>query len=156
MGGRSLGSIVHVGLALLLLVLLSSPATAHRSGCHRWHSCPSDTGSYTCGDLGYCSGCPDNQFCEGGSLRRPAQSAPERDRTEERGAPPAGPAGPASTTPDGACPPSHPIKGNFTTYSGERCIYHVPGGQFYYRTRPERCYATEQDAVIDGCRRSRR
>lgn len=26
---------------------------AHQSGCHRWHSCPSDTGSYTCGDLGY-------------------------------------------------------------------------------------------------------
>lgn len=26
---------------------------AHRSGCHRWHSCPSDTGSYSCGDAGY-------------------------------------------------------------------------------------------------------
>ena len=26
---------------------------AHQSGCHRWHSCPSDSGSYTCGDLGY-------------------------------------------------------------------------------------------------------
>jgi hypothetical protein len=22
-----------------------------------------------------------------------------------------------------------PIKGNFTTHSGERCIYHTPGGQ---------------------------
>ena len=22
------------------------------------------------------------------------------------------------------CPASHPIKGNFTTYNGERCIYH--------------------------------
>lgn len=32
-------------------------ADAHRSGCHRWHSCPSDTGSYVCGDLGYTSGC---------------------------------------------------------------------------------------------------
>ncbi len=31
---------------------------AHQSGCHRWHSCPSDSGSYTCGDLGYTSGCP--------------------------------------------------------------------------------------------------
>ncbi len=37
---------------------------AHRSGCHRWHSCPSDSGSYICGDTGRCSGCPDNQFCE--------------------------------------------------------------------------------------------
>ena len=26
---------------------------AHRSGCHRWHSCPSDSGSYSCGDAGY-------------------------------------------------------------------------------------------------------
>ena len=33
-------------------------ASAHQSGCHRWHSCPSDTGSYICGDLGYTSECP--------------------------------------------------------------------------------------------------
>src|SRR3989442_9627929 len=26
------------------------------------------------------------------------------------------------------CPVTHPIKGNFTTYSGERCIYRLPGG----------------------------
>jgi micrococcal nuclease len=31
---------------------------AHRDGCHRWHSCPSDTGSYVCGDLGYDDECP--------------------------------------------------------------------------------------------------
>ncbi len=30
-----------------------STASAHQSGCHRWHSCPSDTVSYVCGDLGY-------------------------------------------------------------------------------------------------------
>ena len=40
--------IVALGVFLYLL-----PANAHRSGCHRWHSCPSDSGSYTCGDLGY-------------------------------------------------------------------------------------------------------
>ena len=28
------------------------------------------------------------------------------------------------------CPLTHPIKGNFTTYSGERCIYHMKGGQY--------------------------
>jgi|GEM_PF-3729237 len=28
-------------------------ASAHRSGCHRWHSCPSDSGSYSCGDAGH-------------------------------------------------------------------------------------------------------
>lgn len=54
------------------------------------------------------------------------------------------------------CPATHPIKGNFTTYSGERCIYHVPGGQFYGKTKPERCYATEDEGRKDGCRRSRR
>lgn len=54
------------------------------------------------------------------------------------------------------CPVSDPIKGNFTTYSGERCIYHMPGGGFYGKTRPERCYASEADAVRDGCRRSKR
>lgn len=45
---------------VLGLILVASPsgASAHRSGCHRWHSCPSDTGSYTCGDLGYYSQCP--------------------------------------------------------------------------------------------------
>jgi hypothetical protein len=54
------------------------------------------------------------------------------------------------------CPVSQPIKGNFTTYSGERCIYHMSGGQFYGKTKPERCYATEADAQQDGCRRSKR
>ena len=54
------------------------------------------------------------------------------------------------------CPLTHPIKGNFTTYSGERCIFHVQGGQFYGKTKPERCYATEADAVKDACRRSKR
>ncbi len=43
---------------LLSIVLPSSKVEAHRSGCHRWHSCPSDTGSYVCGDLGYTSQCP--------------------------------------------------------------------------------------------------
>jgi hypothetical protein len=42
-----------------LWVLLSfSFAQAHLSGCHRWHSCPSDTGSYVCGDRGYDTYCP--------------------------------------------------------------------------------------------------
>lgn len=51
--------------AVLVAVLLaggmagmSAPAQAHRDGCHRWHSCPSDSGSYVCGDLGNDSECP--------------------------------------------------------------------------------------------------
>ena len=54
------------------------------------------------------------------------------------------------------CSADHPVKGNFTTYSGEPCIYHVPAGAFYPKTKPERCYATESDARADGCRRSKR
>jgi hypothetical protein len=53
------------------------------------------------------------------------------------------------------CPSTHIIKGNFTPTSGERCIYHVPGGRFYDKTKPERCYVSHQDAVADGCRQSK-
>ena len=54
-----------------------------------------------------------------------------------------------------SCPLTHPIKGNFTTHSGEPCVYHVPGGDFYDKTKPERCYVSEADAVRGGCRRSK-
>jgi hypothetical protein len=54
------------------------------------------------------------------------------------------------------CPVTQPIKGNFTPYTQERCIYHPPTGEFYKKTRPERCYATGDDAKQDGCRASSR
>jgi len=77
-------------LAVVLLICIPPFARAHRSGCHRWHSCPSDRGTYVCGDLGYCSACPDNQYCEGGRprAREPKQSrplpAPERQQIISR------------------------------------------------------------------------
>lgn len=54
---------IFVTLGIIISVLLSSPiivldSAGHRDGCHRWHSCPSDTGSYVCGDLGNDSECP--------------------------------------------------------------------------------------------------
>lgn len=55
-----------------------------------------------------------------------------------------------------SCPLSHPIKADFATYSSERCIYYVPGSNAYVESRTERCYATEDEARQDGCRRSRR
>jgi hypothetical protein len=69
--------------AILLCVFLffgasARPAAAHRSGCHRWHSCPSDRGTYECGDLGYCSACPDNHYCLLGKPRR----EPKKDDRE--------------------------------------------------------------------------
>jgi len=65
--------ILLIGISALIFLSWCPRADAHRSGCHRWHSCPSDTGSYDCGDLGYCSQCPDNQYCQSG---RPRPAAP--------------------------------------------------------------------------------
>ena len=51
-------------IVILLILTLSigviplTPSYAHQSGCHRWHSCPSDNGNYVCGDLGYDTYCP--------------------------------------------------------------------------------------------------
>jgi hypothetical protein len=54
----------HILLAILLMSLvfvaiapIIETVYAHRDGCHRWHSCPSDSGSYVCGDLGYNDEC---------------------------------------------------------------------------------------------------
>lgn len=63
-----------VVMAFFTTVIWISPAASHRSGCHRWHACPSDTGSYVCGDLGSCSQCPDNHYCQGGQPRTTAQA----------------------------------------------------------------------------------
>ena len=56
---------------------------------------------------------------------------------------------------NGLCSAEAPIKGNFTTHSGERCIYHMPGQRFCEKTIPERCYANEAEAIRDGCRKSK-
>jgi hypothetical protein len=46
----------------------------------------------------------------------------------------------------GQCPVGYPVK---VASSG---IYHVPGGRFYERTTPQRCYASTDDAEADGYR----
>jgi endonuclease YncB( thermonuclease family) len=55
-----------------------------------------------------------------------------------------------------SCPLTHPIKGDFRTYSAERCIYYPPGTGAYAESRTDRCYANEDEARQDGCRRTRR
>ena len=52
MSDQPLGYRLMLSLVLPMACLTSTEA--HRSRCHRWHSCPSDRGTYTCGDLGYC------------------------------------------------------------------------------------------------------
>lgn len=48
---------------------------------------------------------------------------------------------------DGQCPDGYPIKANHNSM-----IFHVPGGRFYERTVPERCYADAGAAAADGYR----
>jgi len=53
-----MGIVLHAGPGGICGLLQTPTADAHRSGCHRWHSCPSDSGSYVCGDLGISTYCP--------------------------------------------------------------------------------------------------
>lgn len=77
-------------------------------------------------------------------------TAPEPSRPEPVTASAADTAQVAWVEPAGdTCPATAPIKAK--TRSG---IYHVPGGRFYDRTVPDRCYATEAAAEADGYRRS--
>jgi micrococcal nuclease len=49
------------------------------------------------------------------------------------------------------CPTTHPVKAKLSSR-----LYHLPGMLAYARTRPDRCYATEDAAVADGLTKSRR
>ena len=64
------------------------------------------------------------------------------------------PAGAVKGTGGYSCPKGYPIKGNINT-KGEK-IYHVPGGAYYSKTKPEFCFRTEKDAQKAGFRRSLR
>ena len=64
------------------------------------------------------------------------------------------PSRPSSTVPIAGtwnCPSWAPIKGNASSM-----IYHVPGGAFYSRTNPEKCFSTESAAKAAGYRKSKR
>lgn len=77
-------------------------------------------------------------FAAGASATAPATAAPSG--VTARWLPPV----------DGACPEGYPVKANDN--SG---IYHLPGGRFYERTVPERCYTAAEDAEADGYRRAK-
>ena len=55
---------------------------------------------------------------------------------------------------DRDCPSTHPVKADFTTSRGGRCIYRVPESEFYSKTKPARCYSTVEDAEQNGCKAS--
>lgn len=52
-----------------------------------------------------------------------------------------------------SCPVTHPVKGYLS--ETERRIYHLPGSTWYEEASPERCYASEADALRDGSRPAR-
>ena len=51
----------------------------------------------------------------------------------------------------GTCPTGYPVKASLS--SG---IFHVAGGLFYDRTRPDRCYRDPAEATADGLRQAKR
>jgi hypothetical protein len=93
-------------LSFVLLTAVLTSTEAHRSGCHRWHSCPSDRGTYTCGDLGYCSQCPDNAYCQAGRPQSAARQPPPQI------APP--PPSPATPPPTASPSPTQPLTARVT------------------------------------------
>ena len=90
-------------------------------------------------------------------LHAASTSAAGSGRAQRRVVPPSRVPGPPATTDssawvepvDGACPLTHPVKGNAN--SG---IFHLPGGRFYDTTVPERCYRDAEAAEADGMRAS--
>ena len=62
--------------AMLLLGAWIMASQAHQDPCHRLHSCPSDHGTYVCGDKGRCDQCPDNQYCLAGKSRVTSSPTP--------------------------------------------------------------------------------
>ena len=60
------GVILIASITTILLASSSDSVFASKRTCERLHSCPSDNGKYTCGDWGYCTQCPDNQYCKAG------------------------------------------------------------------------------------------
>jgi len=80
----------------------------------------------------------------------PPPASPPPSAPDISSAPASGGGGSYPPISQNSCPGSAPIKGN---QSG---IYHVPGGQYYGRTNPEECFASELDAQAAGYRKSQR
>jgi micrococcal nuclease len=54
------------------------------------------------------------------------------------------------------CPISHPVKGAVNPSNNGERLFHVPGGEAYAKTQPDRCYANAEEAREDGTRRAQR
>jgi hypothetical protein len=78
MGTRIIPRLAIVLILVSFAVVAGSlrPSEAHQDPCHRLHSCPSDHGTYVCGDKGRCDQCPDNHYCLAGKPRVASSPAP--------------------------------------------------------------------------------
>jgi hypothetical protein len=84
---------------------------------------------------------------------QPRSSEPLSDEEAPAAEPETDPGdGAAWVEPNGdACPATHPVKAKLSSK-----IFHVPGGQSYDRTRPDRCYRDASAAERDGLRQAAR
>ncbi len=158
--------------SLAFLSFLVSPASAHRSGCHSWHSCPSDSGSYVCGDTGHCSACSDNQYCQNGNYRPAATRIAPVPPVQI----PAVPFVPAPSVPVVKTAPVVPKSAVKTpayfvgvpkTYAqllscrivgnGASKIYHLQGSRWIktMNLKSKTCFGTEATAKAKGYRKSK-
>lgn len=72
-------------IVMTVLVAFFAPLYAAEpvcSDCRYWHSCPSLSGKYVCGDRGDCTYCPDNQYCKDGQVRSDATRQSEKTGTK--------------------------------------------------------------------------
>lgn len=73
-------TVPHASLVLIIMLLLGISiqlSEAHQDPWHQRPSCPSDHGSYVCGDRGHCDQCPDNAYAE-------MRALPSKDEAREK------------------------------------------------------------------------
>ena len=81
--------------------------------------------------------------------KAPAKKAAAKKAAAKKATPPA----PKWVEPVSAdmCPETHPIKAKLSSK-----LFHLPGMFAYPRTKPDRCYDTEQSAIADGLTKAKR
>lgn len=141
---------IFLVLGLSFVSLLGSPSvvSAHRSGCHSWHSCPSDSGSYTCGDKGYCSGCPNNQYCKNQQYSPAPIPAPKK----------VAPTSTAASVIIGAPKNVTELYKCLVVGNKKTKIYHLKGGSYIRQmnVKDKECFASQDDAAKKGYRKALR
>lgn len=143
---------------ILAVLLFISPEVSAHSG--RTDSCGGHHdrkhgGYHVHNQSKYCSCYPDTPECQKEGITKNKDDRNQFDTTDKEKTLRKGASKGVPPTDEWTCPETHPIKGNINTQKGTM-IYHLPGGAYYNRTKPEKCYVTEEDAIAAGFRRSTR